>query len=195
MHICPSLWDLEPLPIHPSYTLSSTQTSTLSPFSTTWFFLVGRRSCIAFRQVPWSVQKDQNCNVLREGICLTLLTQGQRLPTRSLVRTFTKHNDPKCKPHTLRMYTNVVCKHKTCNFEYKLPTLQMDWEILYVAFLWITPHKPTWRSLQNAKSCPQCLDILYLYMPMLEHLYIQWKTRGWFYLSGEWCERSCGFAS
>lgn len=95
-------------------------------------------------------------------------------------------------PYPENVY-NIVCKHKTCNFEYKLPTLQMDWEILYVAFLWITPHKPTWRSLQNAKSCPQCLDVLYLYMPMLEHLYIQWKTRGWFYLSGEWCERSCGF--
>ena len=75
---------------------------------------------------------------------------------------------------------NSVCKHKPPNCEYKLPTLQMSWETLYVTFLWITPHKPTWWSLQSAESCPQCFHILYFSVPMFP-----WRIGGWLYPSGE----------
>lgn len=137
---------------------------------------------------PLCEQKDQNSG---RASALPLLTQGQSLPTtclyKTLIKTTTTQN---ASPYTMKMYTALYVKTKLLTFEYKLPTLQTGWEILYVTFLWITLHRLTWKSLQNAKSCPQCLDVLYLYVPMYS-----WRTGGWFYPLHEWCEKSWGFAN
>lgn len=128
MHTCPVCETCNFLLVYTSYTLSSPQICMTSPFSTACFFM--RRSYTAFRWVPQSRQKDQNWSVLREGICLTLLTYGQSPPRRSPVRTFTKHwlqknTTQNASPYALKMYTMLY-----------VPANPLTFSTSYLPYIW-----------------------------------------------------------
>lgn len=98
-----------------------------------------------------------------------------------------KNSSPKASPYTSSMYRTLYANTKSLTLS--ISYLPYRWVKATCMSVWITPHKYIWRSLHHAKSCSQGLGILYLYVSVFS-----WRTRSWFYHSGDWYERCCRFA-